>query len=224
MVDEYFQPPPSVVSRVLPAVASIHADTTSTPSSTTIDQDTSSISISPTTHETQSLIIHPANGQRIIFGKCYWKFFSASLNKTPATNRYHMVLLICFLASVKPKNYKEALKESSWIKEMQEEIHEGILKNKARLVAKGFHQEEGIDFEESFAPVAWIEAIRIFVANATHKNMTVYQMDVKTTLSNGVLREEVYASQLERFIDQDHPNHVYILKKALYGLKQASRD
>nr|GEU32800.1 retrovirus-related Pol polyprotein from transposon TNT 1-94 [Tanacetum cinerariifolium] len=90
---------------------------------------------------------------------------------------------------------------------------------KLMLYAKGFHQEEGIDFEESFALVARIEAIWIFVVNASHKNMTVYQMDVNTSFLNGELREEVYVSQPEGFVDQDHPNHVYRLKKALYGLK-----
>ncbi|GKB49219.1 retrovirus-related pol polyprotein from transposon TNT 1-94 [Tanacetum coccineum] len=99
----------------------------------------------------------------------------------------------------------------------------GVLKNKARLVAQGFRQEEGIDFEESFAPVARIEAIRIFVANAAHKNMMIYQMDVKTAFLNGELKEEVYVSQPEGFVDQDNPSHVYKLKKALYGLKQAPR-
>nr|GEZ28169.1 copia protein [Tanacetum cinerariifolium] len=99
----------------------------------------------------------------------------------------------------------------------------GILKNKARLVARGYCQEEGIDFEESFAPVARLEAIRIFLAHAAHKNMVVYQMDVKTMFSNGNLREEVYVSQPDGFVDQDNPNHVYKLKKALYGLKQAPR-
>ncbi|GKF72065.1 retrovirus-related pol polyprotein from transposon TNT 1-94, partial [Tanacetum coccineum] len=97
--------------------------------------------------------------------------------------------------------------------------YDDILKNKARLVAKGFRQEEGIDFEESFAPVARIKAIRIFIANATSKNMTIYQMDVKTTFLNGELKEEVYVSQPEGFVDPDHPTHVYRLKKALYGLK-----
>ncbi|GJT10155.1 retrovirus-related pol polyprotein from transposon TNT 1-94 [Tanacetum coccineum] len=96
-----------------------------------------------------------------------------------------------------------------------------VSKNKARLVAKGYRQEEGIDFEESFAPVARIEAIRIFIANAANKNMTIYQMDVKTSFLNGELREVVYVSQPEGFVDQDKPNHVYRLKKALYGLKQA---
>ncbi|GKA22888.1 retrovirus-related pol polyprotein from transposon TNT 1-94 [Tanacetum coccineum] len=110
-----------------------------------------------------------------------------------------------------------------WIYKVKLDEVGGVLKNKARLVAKGYRQEGGIDFEESFAPVARIEAIRIFIANVAHTNMIVYQMDVKTTFLNGVLREEVYVSQPEGFVDQDHPNYMYRLKKALYGLKQASR-
>nr|GEV00188.1 retrovirus-related Pol polyprotein from transposon TNT 1-94 [Tanacetum cinerariifolium] len=97
----------------------------------------------------------------------------------------------------------------------------GILKNKAHLVARGYHQEEGIDFEESFALVARLEAIRIFLAYAAHKNMVVYQMDVKAAFLNGNLREEVYVSQPDGFLDPYNPNHVYMLKKSLYGLKQA---
>ncbi|GKB89884.1 retrovirus-related pol polyprotein from transposon TNT 1-94 [Tanacetum coccineum] len=91
------------------------------------------------------------------------------------------------------------------------------------MVAQGFRQEEGIDFEESFAPVARIEAIFIFIANAANKNMPIYQMDVKMTFLTGELREVVYVSQPKGFVDQDKPNHVYRLKKALYGLKQAPR-
>ncbi|GJU93097.1 retrovirus-related pol polyprotein from transposon TNT 1-94 [Tanacetum coccineum] len=87
----------------------------------------------------------------------------------------------------------------------------------------GYRQEEGIDFEESFALVARLEAIRIFLAFAAHMNMVVYQMDVKTAFLNGNLREEVYVSQPDGFVDKDKPNHVYKLKKALYGLKQAPR-
>nr|GEY94740.1 retrovirus-related Pol polyprotein from transposon TNT 1-94 [Tanacetum cinerariifolium] len=100
---------------------------------------------------------------------------------------------------------------------------DGVLKNKARLVAQGFRQEEGINFEESFVLVARIEAIRIFVANADHKTMTIYQMDIKTDFLNRELKEEVYISQPEGFVDQDNPLHVYKLKKALYGLKLAPR-
>nr|GFB50818.1 hypothetical protein [Tanacetum cinerariifolium] len=106
----------------------------------------------------------------------------------------HEQALFCyydaFLTSVEPKTYKEALTQSCWIEAMQEEHNEfeRILKNKARLVARGYRQEEGIDFEESFAPVARFEAIRIFLAYVTHKNMVVYQMDVKTAFLNGNLR------------------------------------
>ncbi|GJS15048.1 putative ribonuclease H-like domain-containing protein [Tanacetum coccineum] len=110
-----------------------------------------------------------------------------------------------------------------WIYKVKLDEYGDVLKNKARLVAKGYRQEEGIDFKESFAPVARIEAIRIFIANAASKNMTIYQMDVKTTFLNGELKEEVYVSQPEGFVDPDHPTHVYRLKKALYGLKQAPR-
>nr|GEV64691.1 retrovirus-related Pol polyprotein from transposon TNT 1-94 [Tanacetum cinerariifolium] len=98
-----------------------------------------------------------------------------------------------------------------------------VPKNKARLVAQGFRQEEGIDFEESFSSVTRIEAIRIFVANAAHMNMMNFQMDVKITFLNGKLKEEVYVSQPEGFVNQDNPSHVYKLKKALYSLKQAPR-
>nr|GFD45684.1 retrovirus-related Pol polyprotein from transposon TNT 1-94 [Tanacetum cinerariifolium] len=96
-----------------------------------------------------------------------------------------------------------------------------VLKNKARLVANGYRQEEGIDFKESFTLVACIETIRIFIANAASKNMTIYQMDVKTSFLNGELKEEFYVSQPDGFVDLDHPTHVYRLKKARYGLKQA---
>nr|GEU67347.1 hypothetical protein [Tanacetum cinerariifolium] len=96
-----------------------------------------------------------------------------------------------FLTPVKPKNYKEALKESCYIEAMQEEIHEfERLQKKARLVAKGYRHDEGIIFEESFTLVARIEAIRIIIANVAHNNMPVYQMDVKIAFLNSVLREE----------------------------------
>nr|GEY71535.1 retrovirus-related Pol polyprotein from transposon TNT 1-94 [Tanacetum cinerariifolium] len=110
-----------------------------------------------------------------------------------------------------------------WIYKVKLDEYGDVLKNMARLVAKGYRQEEGIDFKESFAPVARIEAIRIFIANAASKNMTIYQMDFKTTFLNVELKEEVYVSQPEGFVDPDHSTHVYHLKKALYGLKQAPR-
>ncbi|GJV68666.1 retrovirus-related pol polyprotein from transposon TNT 1-94 [Tanacetum coccineum] len=108
-----------------------------------------------------------------------------------------------------------------WIYKVKLDELGGVLKNKARLVARGYRQEEGIDFEESFAPIARLEAIRIFIAFAAHMNMVVYQMDVKIAFLNGIMREEVYVSQPDGFVDLENPNHVYKLKKVLYGLKQA---
>ncbi|GKE35172.1 retrovirus-related pol polyprotein from transposon TNT 1-94 [Tanacetum coccineum] len=108
-----------------------------------------------------------------------------------------------------------------WIYKVKLDEYGDVLKNKDRLVAKGYQQEEGIDFEESFAPIARIEDILIFISNAASKNMTIYQIDVKTAFLNGELKEEVYVSQPEGFVDPDHLTHVYRLKKALYGLKQA---
>ncbi|GJY29214.1 retrovirus-related pol polyprotein from transposon TNT 1-94 [Tanacetum coccineum] len=110
-----------------------------------------------------------------------------------------------------------------WIYKVKLDELGGILKNKARLVARGYRQEEGIDFEVSFAPVARLEAIRVFLAFAAHMNMVVYQMDVKTAFLNGNLWEEVYVSQPNGFVYPNNPNHVYKLKKALYGLKQDLR-
>ncbi|GKB45924.1 retrovirus-related pol polyprotein from transposon TNT 1-94 [Tanacetum coccineum] len=109
-----------------------------------------------------------------------------------------------------------------WIYKVKLDELGGILKNKACLVV-GYRQEEGIDFEESFALVARLDAILIFLAYVAHMNIIVYQMDVKKTFLNDIPREEVYVSQPEGFVDQDNPNHVYKLKKALYGLKQAPR-
>ncbi|GJS70468.1 retrovirus-related pol polyprotein from transposon TNT 1-94 [Tanacetum coccineum] len=88
---------------------------------------------------------------------------------------------------------------------------------------QGYAQKEGIDFEESFAPVARLEAVRLFIAYAAHKSFTVYQMDVKTAFLYGPLKEEVYVNQPDGFVDPYHPDKVYRLKKALYGLKQAPR-
>lgn len=98
-----------------------------------------------------------------------------------------------------------------------------ITRNKARLVAKGYSQEECIDYDEIFAPVARLEAIRIFLAFAAHMKFKVFQMDVKSAFLNGELQEEVYVEQPPGFINPSLSNYVYRLDKALYGLKQAPR-
>ncbi|GJY17058.1 gag-pol polyprotein [Tanacetum coccineum] len=167
-----------------------------------------------------------------------------------------MCMFALTVSIVEPKNIKEAMADSAWIKAMQDELHQfdrlkvwelvdkpfgkmviklkwlwknkkdedqTVIRNKVRLVAKGYAQEEGNDFEESFKPVARLEAVRIFVAHAAHKSFPIYQMDVKTAFLNGPLKEEVYVAQPEGFVDPDHPEKVYLLRKALYGLKQAPR-
>ncbi|GKA27510.1 copia-type pol polyprotein [Tanacetum coccineum] len=107
-----------------------------------------------------------------------------------------------------------------WLWKNKKDEDQTVIRNKARLVAKGYAQEEGIDFEESFAPVARLEAVRIFVAYAAHKSFPIYQMDVKMAFLNGPLKEEVYVAQPDGFVDPDHPEKVYLIRKALYGLKK----
>nr|GFA51971.1 retrovirus-related Pol polyprotein from transposon TNT 1-94 [Tanacetum cinerariifolium] len=110
-----------------------------------------------------------------------------------------------------------------WLFKNKHDEENMIIRNKSRLVVRGYRQEEGIDFKESFALVARMEATRIFLAYAAHKSFIVFQMDVKTAFLHDTLKEDVYVCQPEGFIDADHPSHVYKLKKALYRLKQAPR-
>nr|GEX08608.1 hypothetical protein [Tanacetum cinerariifolium] len=141
-----------------------------------------------------------------------------------------MCMFVLTVSRTEPKNIKEAMADSAWIESMQEELHQfdrldenTVIRNKSRLVAKGYAQKEGVDFEESFAPVARLEAVRLFIAYAAHKSFVIYQMDVKTAFLYGPLKEEVYVNQPDGFVDPYHPDKVYRLKKALYGLKQAPR-
>ncbi|GJX63677.1 retrovirus-related pol polyprotein from transposon TNT 1-94 [Tanacetum coccineum] len=114
--------------------------------------------------------------------------------------------------------------DSAWIEAMQEELHQFDKLQVWELIDKPFGKnEEGIDFEESFAPVARLEAVQIFVAYTAHKCFPIYQMDVKTAFLNGPLMEEVYVSQPDGFVNPDHPEKVYRVRKALYELKQASK-
>nr|GEU41063.1 hypothetical protein [Tanacetum cinerariifolium] len=110
-----------------------------------------------------------------------------------------------------------------WLFKNKHDEEQMVIRNKSRLVVRGYRQEEGIDFKESFALVARMEAIRIFLAYTAHKSFIVFQMDVKTTFLHGSLKKDVYVCQPEGFIDADHPSNVYKLKKALYGLKQAPK-
>nr|GEZ18737.1 putative ribonuclease H-like domain-containing protein [Tanacetum cinerariifolium]GEZ19506.1 putative ribonuclease H-like domain-containing protein [Tanacetum cinerariifolium] len=151
-----------------------------------------------------------------------------------------MCMFGLIVSQTEPKNIKEAIADSAWIESMQDELHQfdrlevwelvdrPLCKNiiNMKWLWKNKHDEEnteGVDFEESFAPVARLEAVRLFIAYAAYKSFTVYQMDVKTAFLYGPLKEEVYVNQPDGFVDPYHPDKVYRLKKALYGLKQAPR-
>nr|GEW81428.1 retrovirus-related Pol polyprotein from transposon TNT 1-94 [Tanacetum cinerariifolium] len=128
------------------------------------------------------------------------------------------------LFEIEPKKVSESLKHPGWIDFMNKKYEHGTTtKNKARLVAQDYSQEEGIDYDETFTPVARIEAIRIFLSFATYMNFKVYQMDVKSVFLNDKLKEEVYVKQPPGFESSEFPDYVCKLDKARYGLKQAPR-
>nr|GEW58483.1 hypothetical protein [Tanacetum cinerariifolium] len=110
-----------------------------------------------------------------------------------------------------------------WLWKNKRDEENTVIQNKSHLVDKGYAQKKGVDFEESFALVARLEAIRLFIAYAAHKSFTIYQMDVKMAFLYGPLKEKVYINQPDSFVDPFYPDKVYRLKKALYGLKQAPR-
>ncbi|GJW51836.1 putative ribonuclease H-like domain-containing protein [Tanacetum coccineum] len=151
-------------------------------------------------------------------------FLSTTLEQRRNHKDIQNCLFACFLSQEEPKKVVQALKDPSWIEAMNKKDERGIvIKNKARLVAQGYTQEEGIDYDEVFAPVARIEAIRLFLAYASFKDFVVYQMDVKSAFLYGKIEKEVYVCQPPGFEDPDFPDRVYKVEKALYGLHQAPR-
>ncbi|GJS41065.1 retrovirus-related pol polyprotein from transposon TNT 1-94 [Tanacetum coccineum] len=217
-------PSPTPVASLVPAVVAPEpADSTSRPSSTHIDQDAPSPSTSQTPQESQSPII-PSGVE-----KHFHDIKVAHLDNDP------------FLGvPILELNYEESSSRDviptnivSMMQNLKVDLSKvkidelgGVLKHTRRDCGKGTFIKRGDQTFKHlciFAPVARLEAIRIFIAYAAYMNMIVYQMDVKTAFLNGILREEVYISQQDGFVDQDNPNHVYKLKKSLYGLKQAPR-
>nr|GFC89683.1 hypothetical protein [Tanacetum cinerariifolium] len=125
---------------------------------------------------------------------------------------FHTCMFACFLSQEEPKRVHQALKDPSWIEAMQEE-----------LLQFKMQKEEGINYEEVFAPVVRIEAIRLFLAYASFMGFLVYQMDVKSAFLYGTIKEEVYVCQPPGYEDPENPDKVYKVVKALYGLHQAPR-
>ncbi|GJZ18501.1 retrovirus-related pol polyprotein from transposon TNT 1-94 [Tanacetum coccineum] len=181
-------------------------------------------------HKPRAVIYRDRNNQKKMIKETeVYKFSDGTLTRI-LEKLDHMVkdyVLFKFNLSMEHRIWSEddkwRSKEFIEIYKVKLDEYGDVLKNKARLLAKGYRQEDGIDFEESFTPITRIEAIRIFIANSANKNIIIYQMDVKTAFLNGELKEEVYVSPPEGFVDPDHPTHVYRLKKDLYGLKQAPR-
>ncbi|GJW38199.1 putative ribonuclease H-like domain-containing protein [Tanacetum coccineum] len=138
-------------------------------------------------------------------------------------------LFTCFLSQEEPKMtlvdlpYGKRAIETKWLYRNKKDERGIVIRNKARLVAQGYTQEEGIDYDEVFAHVARIEAIRLFLAYASFKDFVVYQMDVKSAFLYGKIKEEVYVCQSPGFEDPDFLDRVYKVEKALYGLHQAPR-
>nr|GFC65729.1 retrovirus-related Pol polyprotein from transposon TNT 1-94 [Tanacetum cinerariifolium] len=122
-----------------------------------------------------------------------------------------------------PRPEGKSVIKTKWIFKNKKDESSLVIQNKARLLAVSYSQQEGIDNDETFASVARIEAIRLFLAYAAHKDFTVFQMDVKTAFLNGILKEEVYVGQHPGFVSKQYLDHVYAFDKALYGLKQAPR-
>ncbi|GJR36206.1 retrovirus-related pol polyprotein from transposon TNT 1-94 [Tanacetum coccineum] len=211
MFDEYFNPPTIAVSSV-PVAAGPRVGFKESPKTPHFHDDPLHESLhEDSTSHGSSLNVRPSHTQFEHLVRWTKDHPIANVISDPSRSIFTRMQLEtdamwcyfdAFLTSVELKNFKQAMTEPSWINAMQ---------------------EEGIDFKESFAPVARIEAIRIFVANAANKNMTIFQMDIKTAFLNGELKEEVYVYQPEGIVDQDKPSHVYKLKNALYGLKQAPR-
>ncbi|GJU94799.1 retrovirus-related pol polyprotein from transposon TNT 1-94 [Tanacetum coccineum] len=168
----------------------------SSPTDNTTQQDTQpTTNIHPSTEPiTLTTTVHPVQTRRQL-----------------ATDP-EMCMFALTVSTIEPKHIKEAMADSAWIKAMHDELHQFD-----RL------QEEGINFEESFALVARLEVVQIFFAYAAHKSFPIYQMDVKMTFLNGPLKKKVYVAQPDGFVDPDHPEKVYHLRKALYVLKQAPR-
>ncbi|GKA99682.1 retrovirus-related pol polyprotein from transposon TNT 1-94 [Tanacetum coccineum] len=236
MFDEYFKPP--TVDRLVPSVPATQVPVNlSGPSvSISVDQDAPLGNHSPSSSDHQSSSVHhgvAADHSFELATDALWCFYNSVLSKVEPKNFKAAITEDCWFQAmqeeihefdrldvwelVPPPDYAMII-ALKWIYKVKLDEYGDVLKNKAHLVAKGYHQEEGLDFEESFTPVARLEAIRIFIANAASKNMTVYQMDVKTAFLNGELKEEVYVSQPEGFIDPDRPNHVYRLKKNPRGI------
>ncbi|GKB80911.1 retrovirus-related pol polyprotein from transposon TNT 1-94 [Tanacetum coccineum] len=208
MFNEYFNPPLSDVSPVPVAVAPRAVEIAATPSSTTIDQDAPS----STNQQQQSSIISQGVEEPIPnahFDDPYHEPpHNVSTSQESSSNNQRTSKKLCS----NPHRLRQCKKKFINLKDYK-------FRNWCLVQIK---QEEGIDFEESFVPVARIEVIRIFIENTPNKNMIIYQMDIKMAFLNGELKEEVYVSQPEGFVDQENPSHVQSIQHSSQGKKETT--
>nr|GFA04640.1 retrovirus-related Pol polyprotein from transposon TNT 1-94 [Tanacetum cinerariifolium] len=225
MYDDYIGGQPSATARTVPPAQESQLRQTSTASTTIADTapiPTNSSSLATNVPIT-SQNVDKLNLNAMVDGNTFVNPFANSSISVAASSSQQNVdpsnmhtldvrVLVPTPDNISPLTLK-------WLFKNKHDEEQTIIRNKSRLVMRGYRQEEGIDFEESFALIARIEAIRIFLAYVAHKSFTVFQMDVKTAFLYGSLKEDVYVCQPEGFIDADHPSHVYKPKKALYELK-----
>ncbi|GKD36517.1 retrovirus-related pol polyprotein from transposon TNT 1-94 [Tanacetum coccineum] len=233
MFDEYFNPPTIAVSQVPIAAAPRAVDTTESLVSMSIDLDAPSTSMPSTQEQEHSPIISQGSSSNV-------RPTHTPFEHLGRWTKDHLIANVIGDPSRSVSTRKElktdatslgigAVSRQSHVDQTKMDLQgqdKRILwgtKEQGKISCSGIQARGGINFEESFASVARIEAIRIFVGTTANKNMMIFQIDVKITFLNGKLKEEVYVSQPEGFVDQDNPSDVYNLKKALYGLKQAPR-
>ncbi|GKA49878.1 retrovirus-related pol polyprotein from transposon TNT 1-94 [Tanacetum coccineum] len=157
--------------------------------------------------------VEPKNIKEAIQDESWTMAMQEELNQFKTNNVWSLV----------PPPENQTIIGTKWVFKNKLDENGIVSRNKARLVAQGYNQQEGIDFDETYAPVARLESIRILLAYACAHDFKLYQMDVKSAFLNGFINEEVYVAQPPGFVDFKKPNHVFKLKKALYGLKQAPK-
>nr|GEY49295.1 retrovirus-related Pol polyprotein from transposon TNT 1-94 [Tanacetum cinerariifolium] len=206
MFDEYFNKDNQAVPRSFAITDKRQQNDTTPSTSTTVAADLPQLNVHTTPVPKTPTITLNANGNKN-------QAVDAHLDEDDFINPFELV----------DKPFGKNVIGLKWLWKNKKDEDKTVIHNKARLVSKGYKHEDGIDFEESFAPVAHLEAVKIFIAYASHKSFTVYQIDVKTAFLNGPQKEEVYVSQPNGFVDPKHPKRVYRLRKTIYGLKQAPR-
>ncbi|CAA0811305.1 cysteine-rich RLK (RECEPTOR-like protein kinase) 8, partial [Striga hermonthica] len=164
-------------------------------------------------YECYTSLIEPKNAKEALKDECWILAMQEELEQFTRNNVWELV----------PEPSSGNVIGTNWIFKNKTDEFGNVTSNNARLVSQGYTQTQGIDFDETFAPVARLESVRIFLSIACLIKFIIYQMDVNSAFLNGILHEESYVKQPEGFKDPKNPNHVYRLKKALYGLKQAPR-